>query len=165
VHERKRALYSEIYELLSSGSVFCNLEHVASPTAKLHEEFLRGIGYTLEMEDPSNKLLDLENPAEMAARDRICRRGLSLEMAGTGAAGRSFGRSVILRTAELDPLDRKVSTTDHQSGVTALFVWLVGFCEVERTQGQFSFRFPHRISIMPGGLCDSTDSTPVNWAR
>jgi tRNA (cmo5U34)-methyltransferase len=59
VHERKRALYSEIHGLLNASSVFCNLEHVASPTPRLHEEFLRGIGFTLETEDPSNKLLDV----------------------------------------------------------------------------------------------------------
>jgi tRNA (cmo5U34)-methyltransferase len=33
---------------------------VASPTPRLHEEFLQGIGYTPETEDPSNKLLDME---------------------------------------------------------------------------------------------------------
>ena len=60
VHERKRSLYAEIYELLTPGGVFCNLEHVASPTPDLHEEFLRRIGDTPETEDPSNKLLDLE---------------------------------------------------------------------------------------------------------
>jgi len=60
VHERKRALYAEIHGLLNPGGVFCNLEHVASPTPCLHEEFLRRIGYTPETEDPSNKLLDLE---------------------------------------------------------------------------------------------------------
>jgi len=60
VHERKRALYGEIYELLNPGGVFCNLEHVASPTPQLHEEFLLRIGFTVETEDPSNKLLDLE---------------------------------------------------------------------------------------------------------
>ncbi len=60
VHERKRALYAEIYGLLNDGGVFCNLEHVASPTPRLHEEFLCYIDKTPETEDPSNKLLDLE---------------------------------------------------------------------------------------------------------
>jgi ubiquinone/menaquinone biosynthesis C-methylase UbiE len=60
VHERKRALYAEIYGLLNLGGVFCNLEHVASPTPRLHEEFLRSTDKTPETEDPSNKLLDLE---------------------------------------------------------------------------------------------------------
>jgi len=59
-HPRKRALYSEIHERLSSGGVFCNLEHVASPTPRLHEEFLRQIGLTPETEDASNQLLDVE---------------------------------------------------------------------------------------------------------
>jgi ubiquinone/menaquinone biosynthesis C-methylase UbiE len=59
-HERKRALYAEIFELLNSSAVFCNLEHVASPTQGLHEEFLERIGFTVETEDPSNKLLDFE---------------------------------------------------------------------------------------------------------
>lgn len=60
VHERKRALYAEVYAMLNPGGVFCNLEHVASPSARLHEEFLLRIGFTVETEDPSNKLLDLE---------------------------------------------------------------------------------------------------------
>jgi tRNA (cmo5U34)-methyltransferase len=59
-HERKRALYAEIYGVLTPGGVFCNLEHVASPSARLHEEFLDRIGFTVESEDPSNKLLDVE---------------------------------------------------------------------------------------------------------
>ncbi|MGC2450310.1 MAG: class I SAM-dependent methyltransferase [Candidatus Sulfotelmatobacter sp.] len=60
VHERKRELYAEVYELLNAGGVFCNLEHVSSPTPRLHEEFLQRIGFTVETEDPSNKLLDAE---------------------------------------------------------------------------------------------------------
>jgi SAM-dependent methyltransferase len=59
LHQRKRALYAEIHGLLNSGGIFCNLEHVASPTLRLHEEFLKHIGVTPESEDPSNKLLDV----------------------------------------------------------------------------------------------------------
>jgi len=59
-HERKRALYAEIFCVLNSGGVFCNLEHVSSPTPELHDDFLRRIGYTRETEDPSNKLLEME---------------------------------------------------------------------------------------------------------
>jgi tRNA (cmo5U34)-methyltransferase len=60
VHERKRALYAEIYGILNSEGVFCNLEHVSSPSDRLHAEFLHRIGFTVETEDPSNKLLDSE---------------------------------------------------------------------------------------------------------
>jgi tRNA (cmo5U34)-methyltransferase len=60
IHQRKRALYSEIYDRLNPGGVFCNLEHVASPTQRLHEEFLASIDLTPGTEDPSNKLLDIE---------------------------------------------------------------------------------------------------------
>lgn len=55
--ERKRSLYQEIGELLEPGGVFCNLEHVASPTSRLHERFLDAIG---GQEDESNILLDVE---------------------------------------------------------------------------------------------------------
>ena len=59
-HERKRSLYAEIFAHLEPGGIFCNLEHVASSTFNLHEHFLRAIGSTLETEDPSNQLLDVE---------------------------------------------------------------------------------------------------------
>lgn len=57
-HERKCALYAEIFEMLAPGGVFCNLEHVASPTPELHRAFLKVL--SSEDEDPSNKLLDLD---------------------------------------------------------------------------------------------------------
>ena len=59
-HARKRALFEEVFALLDPGGVFLNLEHVASPTASLHERFLATLDMTLEDEDPSNKLLDVE---------------------------------------------------------------------------------------------------------
>lgn len=57
-HARKRALYEEVFARLEPGGVFCNLEHVSSPSERLHGEFLRAI--CCEEEDPSNKLLDVE---------------------------------------------------------------------------------------------------------
>jgi SAM-dependent methyltransferase len=57
---RKRELYQEIGDRLTPGGIFCNLEHVASPTQSLHEHFMRTIGYSPEEEDPANILLDVE---------------------------------------------------------------------------------------------------------
>ncbi len=57
-HERKRALYAEVFRALNPGGLFANLEHVDSPTRPLHAAFLKAIGW--EDEDPSNKLLDLD---------------------------------------------------------------------------------------------------------
>ena len=69
-------LYAEIYGRLNPGGVFCNLEHVASPTPELHDEFLRRIGCTAETEDPSNQLLALETQLqwlrEIGFRDVDC---------------------------------------------------------------------------------------------
>jgi tRNA (cmo5U34)-methyltransferase len=59
-HERKRALYKEVYDLLRPGGVFCNLEHVASATRSLHEQFLACLEIEPAREDPSNKLLDVQ---------------------------------------------------------------------------------------------------------
>jgi SAM-dependent methyltransferase len=59
-HERKRALYAEVFELLEPGGVFANFEHVASPTRRLHLAFFAAIGEPLEHEDPSDRTLDVE---------------------------------------------------------------------------------------------------------
>jgi tRNA (cmo5U34)-methyltransferase len=59
-HERKKSLYEEIYDILNPTGVFCNLEHVASPSVELHVRFLNAIGYTPKKEDRANKLLPME---------------------------------------------------------------------------------------------------------
>jgi tRNA (cmo5U34)-methyltransferase len=59
-HKRKKQLYREVFQLLNPKSVFCNLEHVSSPTQNVHLKFLAAIGWKPETEDPSNKLLDVE---------------------------------------------------------------------------------------------------------
>ena len=59
-HERKKCLFMEVFSLLNSGGVFCNLEHVSSPTPNAHRHFLDAIGMKPENEDPSNKLLDVQ---------------------------------------------------------------------------------------------------------
>jgi len=59
-HERKRSLYEEVFRILRPGGIFCNLEHVSSPTQQLHARFLTAIGESVETEDPSNKLLEVE---------------------------------------------------------------------------------------------------------
>jgi tRNA (cmo5U34)-methyltransferase len=59
-HERKRALYDEVFDRLTPGGAFCNLEHVASATPSLHTQFLKKLGIPAGQEDPSNKLLDVE---------------------------------------------------------------------------------------------------------
>ena len=59
-HERKRALYGEVFELLEPGGVFANFEHVASANHRLHLAFFAAINELLEHEDPSDRLLDVE---------------------------------------------------------------------------------------------------------
>ena len=58
-HKRKRALY-EVYNIPNPTGVFCNLEHVASPSVEQHVRFLNAIGYSPKSEDKSNKLLPME---------------------------------------------------------------------------------------------------------
>jgi SAM-dependent methyltransferase len=58
--ERKRELYAEVWRLLLPGGVFVNLEHVSSPTPRLHARFLQAFGIGPDQEDRSNRLLDVE---------------------------------------------------------------------------------------------------------
>ena len=59
-HERKHQLYEEVYDIVNPTGVFCNLEHVASPSVQLHVRFLKAISYTPEKEDKANRLLPME---------------------------------------------------------------------------------------------------------
>jgi tRNA (cmo5U34)-methyltransferase len=59
-HDRKHGVYAEVFDLLAPGGVFCNLEHVASSSERLHLEFLERMGMRPDQEDTENKLLDLE---------------------------------------------------------------------------------------------------------
>jgi SAM-dependent methyltransferase len=63
-HARKRALYAEVFERLTAGAVFCNLEHVSSPTGRLHAQFLARQGVAPADDDPSNQLLDVHTQVE-----------------------------------------------------------------------------------------------------
>lgn len=57
---RKRALYAEVFAMLEPGGCFANLEHVASPTERLHQQFMLAMGKDPADEDPSNKLAPLD---------------------------------------------------------------------------------------------------------
>lgn len=57
--ERKKDLYSEIYDLLSDGGVFLNLEHVASSTeeaSRLFEEYYADHLYVYQLKSDPNAI-------------------------------------------------------------------------------------------------------------
>ncbi len=60
-HARKRELLVEIFRCLAPGAVFANLEHVSSPSARLHAAFLAAIGNAPDQEDASNRCIDVES--------------------------------------------------------------------------------------------------------
>jgi tRNA (cmo5U34)-methyltransferase len=70
-HDRKRSIYEEVFSLLNHGGVFCNLEHVDSPTANLHEHFLACIGDKIAKfarEEYSDRLLSFETQLDWLRR-------------------------------------------------------------------------------------------------
>jgi tRNA (cmo5U34)-methyltransferase len=64
---RQRALYGEVFERLRPAGVFVNAEHVSSPTASLHDEFLAALGQTPADDDPSNQLVAVADHLEWLA--------------------------------------------------------------------------------------------------
>jgi tRNA (cmo5U34)-methyltransferase len=60
-HDRKRALYREVAAMLGPGGTFANLEHVASPTPRLHDRFRDAVGVGDQPDDPSNILAPVED--------------------------------------------------------------------------------------------------------
>jgi len=59
-HHRKYSLYEEIYDILNSGGIFSNMEHVISASVRQHNKFIESIGVTSANEDKTNRLLSVE---------------------------------------------------------------------------------------------------------
>jgi SAM-dependent methyltransferase len=59
VPPRQHALYREVHARLRPSGLFVNVEHVASRSDALHEQFLAAIGKTPAEDDPSNKLVPI----------------------------------------------------------------------------------------------------------
>jgi len=62
-HIRKHSIYKEVYSLLNHGGVFCNFEHVDSPTKRLHDHFLDSLGDSIArfvLDEYSDSLLSLD---------------------------------------------------------------------------------------------------------
>lgn len=74
--DRKRELYAEVFGMLEPGGVFCNLEHVSSPTPELHARWRSCLGIDGEGEDASNRCLDVETQVrwfrEIGFKDSDC---------------------------------------------------------------------------------------------
>jgi SAM-dependent methyltransferase len=55
----QRALYENVFERLVPGGMFCNLEHVGSPTPRLHDAFYRRIAHVTEFDHRLHPTVDL----------------------------------------------------------------------------------------------------------
>ncbi|HEX3242657.1 MAG TPA: class I SAM-dependent methyltransferase [Solirubrobacterales bacterium] len=58
---RKRSLNREVFELLTPGGAFYNLDCVASPSPDLHEMSQRAFGFDIRQQDPSDQLAPLDD--------------------------------------------------------------------------------------------------------
>ena len=74
--DRKREVYAEAFAALRPGGAFLNLEHVASSTERLHQQFRVAIGHGHKPDDPSNQLAlvgpQLEWLADIGFEDVDC---------------------------------------------------------------------------------------------
>jgi tRNA (cmo5U34)-methyltransferase len=71
-HERTRKFYEEVYDIINPIGIFCDLEHVASPSVELHVRFLKAIGCNPESE---GRALPMEMQLRWlvgSERHRIC---------------------------------------------------------------------------------------------
>ncbi len=59
--QRKRALFSEVFELLRPGGAFYDLDVVAAPTAELHALSQAAFGFDTGQQDPSDQPARLED--------------------------------------------------------------------------------------------------------
>jgi ubiquinone/menaquinone biosynthesis C-methylase UbiE len=59
-HKRKHTLYEEIYDMLYPSGIFCNLDHVSSPSVEQHKRFLKAVSQANKNEDNTNRLLSAE---------------------------------------------------------------------------------------------------------
>ena len=67
VHQPPEVTVTQVTALLAPGGTFVNLEHVASPTAGLHAEFLGALGVPVAEDDPSNQLAPVAPQLAMLA--------------------------------------------------------------------------------------------------
>jgi cyclopropane fatty-acyl-phospholipid synthase-like methyltransferase len=59
--ERKRSLFSEVFELLRPNGAFYDLDVVAAPTAELHSLSQTAFGFDRRQQDPSDQPARLED--------------------------------------------------------------------------------------------------------
>ena len=110
---RKRDLFAEIFSVLTANGMFANLEHVSSPTERLHREFLAAIGNAHGQEDASNRCASVADQLSWLAAtgftDVDCAwkwREMALLVARRPVRARLICAGVPLRDARTDVAQR-----------------------------------------------------------